>query len=121
MFGSDGLSVGKVVPDATVEHSSVKVDASVPLEQAVVPLLVNHSLVGIVVGLNSVPPAVLLEELMRPIGHLLEVGVRLGTHHHRPAIVGLRIANVLVPTGQDVIVVVVKGADKLVIEARVLH
>ena len=79
---SDELSVGELVPDATVEHTSVEVDTLVPAGQVLLPLLVNKGLVGRVVGVDSVLPPVMIEEDVSPLGHLLEVLVCIGAVSH---------------------------------------
>ena len=112
---------GKVVEDAAIEHARIEVDATVPGEEAVVPLLVDHGLVGVVVVLDNLLIVILRHEILRSARHVLKVLVRLVAHDHRPAVVRLSVAHVLVATGDILVVVVVKSTDELVIEAWVLH
>ena len=79
---ADGLSVGEVVPDTAVEHTSVEIDTLVPARLAERPLLVDNSLVGIHVGTDNILPAFLVEEGVGSVSHILEVLVRLRAVSH---------------------------------------
>ena len=82
---SDGLIVSHVVPDTSVEHSSVKVDALIPARLSESPLLVDNSLVLLVVGFQDVLPSFLAEEGVSFVGELIKAIVGLRAVSHRDA------------------------------------
>ena len=75
-------NISECVPDASVEHTSVEVDASVPRVQAELPLLVNVVLVGVVVVTGNLTPVVAVQELFLFVVHLVEVTPSLVAGNH---------------------------------------
>ena len=79
------LSLGdksKLIEDASIEHTGVEVDASVPGVETELPLLVDVVLVGVVVVASDSSPIVTSKERIFVVVHALEVVVSLPTGEH---------------------------------------
>ena len=109
-------SLGEHVPDAAVEHASVKVDALVPRLHHEQTLMVDKLLIIGVVVIDDILPVCEVEEVVKRVDNVVEVVVGVGAVDHRSAEVILCVKHVLVAALVVFVAVVAVRADELGIE-----